>query len=134
MSPRAITKSTTCPTAKLPVGNEAHYDQDRIRWRDIIKAPVPVNGTRLDEIQGTQVIFLGTEDLKKLVCEIDGVTGVRGIMITLGYNPQVPDPIDPTVSRKKLVPYVSSANLNGTVPVKVKLFQPTSLSSHLLTT
>ena len=122
----------TCPIEKLPGGNNTQYEIDRTRWKDIITAPVIVNGTRLDQIQGAQVIFLGTEDLKKLVCEIDGVSNIKGIMITLGYNPQWPDPVDPTVTRKKLVPYVSSANLNGTVPVKVKLYQPSSLSSHLL--
>ena len=115
LTPTAI----VCPTDPLPEGDMEQFKKDREEWVGIVTS-------RIAEISGTQQIFLGKEDLRNIVCEIDGNKDVDGIIVTLGCKVYGKDGASSVLAKRKMVPYVSSAKLNKDIKEQ-KLFGLRSL-------
>ena len=114
--------SIDCSAGPLPTGDSDRCKQDTQSWLDLIKLAKLPDGSAFGEILGTHKIYIGKDDLKRIVCEIDSDKEIVGVLIAIGCTVVGKKARSTTLAKRKMVPYVSSAKLNKGVK-EVKLFE-----------
>lgn len=124
------TLAFTQTTISCQMGDDSEIWPDRyaegntFAWKGLVTTSKDRNGVLLADVKNTNGFYISKEALIQILCDpnVDPNDITSGIIITYGFESVDDDNNSSTPNRRKMIPYVSSAKLNGDVPVPLKVY------------